>query len=84
MKFINRLLGVVSNEFINECLAKIVQDEEIKRNEIRKEILDEIETLSVKDDQEKIKSILIKMNRDLSLSYEKEKALLQFINMLKV
>ena len=64
-------------------MAKIVQDEEFERNEKRKITLNEIENLDVKNDAEKIQKILINMNRDLTASYEKEKILLQFINLIK-
>lgn len=83
MKAFYRILGSVSYERINEAMAKIVQDEEFERNEKRKITLNEIENLDVKNDAEKIQKILINMNRDLTASYEKEKILLQFINLIK-
>jgi hypothetical protein len=83
MKAFYRILGSVSYERINEAMAKIVQDEEMERNEKRKITLNEIENLDVKNDAEKIQKILINMNRDLTASYEKEKILLQFINLIK-
>jgi hypothetical protein len=83
MKAFYRILGSVSYDRINEAMAKIVQDEEFERNEKRKITLNEIENLDVKNDAEKIQKILINMNRDLTASYEKEKILLQFINLIK-
>jgi len=83
MKAFYRILGSVSYEQINEAVAKIVQDEEFERNEKRKIALIEIEKLDVKEDAEKIQKILINMNRDLTTSYEKEKFLLQFVNLIK-
>jgi hypothetical protein len=68
---------------MNECLAKLVQEEEISRNEKRKQTIEDIEKLDVKNDAEKIQSILINLNRDLTTSYEKEKFVLEFINSLK-
>jgi hypothetical protein len=83
MKALYRILGSVSIEQINDAVAKIVQDEEFERNEKRKIALNEIENLDVKEDAEKIQKILINMNRDLTTSYEKEKFLLQFVNLIK-
>jgi hypothetical protein len=83
MKAFYRLLGSVSYDKINEAIAKIVQDEEIERNEKRKIALNEIESLDFKYDAEKIQKILINMNRDLTASYEKEKSLLEFVNLIK-
>jgi hypothetical protein len=83
MKAFYRILGSVSYERINEAMAKIVQDEEMERNEKRKITLNEIENLDVKNDAEKIQKILNNMNRDLTASYEIEKILLQFINLIK-
>lgn len=83
MKALYRILGSVSIEQINDAVAKIVQDEEFERNEKRKIALNEIEKLDVKEDAEKIQKILINMNRDLTTSYEKEKFLLQFVNLIK-
>jgi hypothetical protein len=68
---------------MNEILAKIVQEEEVKRNKLRKDSLDEIEKIDVVKDAEKIQRIMINMNRDLTTSYEKEKLLLEFINLAK-
>ncbi len=83
MKSIYRFLKIASYESMNEVLAKIIQDEEIKRNKLRKESLDEIEKTDVIKDAEKIQKIMINMSRDLTTSYEKEKMLLEFINMVQ-
>lgn len=83
MKSLYRMLGAVSHETINEALAKIVQDLEITRNKKRREVLETIEKLNVKDDAEKIQYLLIELNRDLTSSYEKEKCLLEFLNIIK-
>ena len=83
MKGFYRLLSSVSYDQINDVVAKIVQDEEFERNEIRKIALIEIEKLDVKEDAEKIQKILINMNRDLTTSFEKETFLLQFVNQIK-
>jgi len=83
MKSIYRFLKIVSYEYMNEILAKIVQEEEVKRNKLRKDSLDEIEKIDVVKDAEKIQRIMINMNRDLTTSYEKEKLLLEFINLAK-
>jgi hypothetical protein len=83
MKAFYRLLGCVSYDHINEAMARIVQDEEYRRNENRKLALIEIEKLDIKNDAEKIQKTLINMNRDLTTSYEKEKFLLEFINLIK-
>jgi len=83
MKSIYRFLKIVSYEYMNEILAKIVQEEVEKRNKIRKDSLDDIEKIDVVKDAEKIQRIMINMNRDLTTSYEKEKLLLEFINLAK-
>jgi hypothetical protein len=83
MKSIYRLLKIVSYESMNEVLAKIIQEEEVRRNNIRKDSLDEIDKTDVVKDAEKIQRIMINMNRDLTTSYEKEKLLLEFINLVK-
>lgn len=83
MKFIYRTLGAVSYDHLNDVLAKLVQDLEIDRNNKRKIALDSIEQLDIKVDAEKIQKTLIELNRDLTNSYEKEKFVLEFINLLK-
>lgn len=83
MSAIYRFLGITSFENMNEALAKLVQELETQRNNIRKESLEKIESLEVEKDPIKVKKIMIDMNRDLTTSYEKEKFLLEFINMLK-
>ncbi len=83
MKSIYRFLKIASYESMNEVLAKIIQDEEIKRNNLRKDSLDEIEKIDVVKDAEKMQRIMINLNRDLTTSYEKEKMLLEFINMVQ-
>jgi len=83
MKAFYRLLGSVSYDQVNEAMAKIIQEEEFERNDKRKKALEEIESLDVKLDAEKIQKILINMNRDITASYEKEKSLLEFINLIK-
>lgn len=83
MKYFYRLIGASSYEHMNECLAKLVQEEEVSRNEKRKNTLNEIENLDIKNDADKIQSLLINLNRDLTTSYEKEKFVLEFINSLK-
>jgi hypothetical protein len=83
MKYFYRLIGASSYEQMNECLAKLVQEEEISRNEKRKVTLEQIEKLDVRNDADKIQSLLINLNRDLTTSYEKEKFVLEFVNSLK-
>lgn len=83
MKYFYRLIGASSYEHMNECLAKLVQEQEILRNEKRRKTLEDIEKLDVKNDADKVQSLLIGLNRDLTTSYEKEKFVLEFINSLK-
>ena len=83
MSAIYRFLGITSFENMNEALAKLVQELEVQRNKIRKDSLDLIESLELDKDPQKVKKIMIDMNRDLTTSYEKERFLLEFINMLK-
>lgn len=83
MSAIYRFLGITSFEKMNEVLAKLIQDLEIQRNNIRKESLEKIENSDSEKDPQKVKKIMIDLNRDLTTSYEKEKFLLEFINLLK-
>lgn len=83
MSAIYRFLGITSFEKMNEVLARLIQELEIQRNNIRKESLEKIENSELDKDPQKVKKIMIDLNRDLTTSYEKEKFLLEFINLLK-
>ena len=83
MKAFYRLLGSVSYDQVNEAMAKIIQEEEFERNDKRKKALEQIESLDVKLDAEKIQKILIDLNRDLTKSYEIETTLREFVNKIK-
>lgn len=83
MKSFYRMIGSVSYEQINDALAKIVQDEEHLRNKLRKETLDSIENKEIIFDNDKIQKLMVELNRDLTTSYERERLLHQFINLIK-
>ena len=83
MKSIYRFFKVSSYETMNEVLAKIIQELEQERNKLRKNCLEEMENNVLSNQAEKVQKTMVNMNRDLTVSYEKEKILLEFINLLK-
>lgn len=83
LKPLERFFAVVSFDRINDTLTEIVAEEEHNRNKIRKDILTEMDKLSPIKDGEKIQELLINMNRQLTLSYEKEIYLREFIDKFK-
>ena len=82
MKFLQRLIGIVSLSDLNESLDEIVAELEYNRNKIRKEVFEEMEKINVSKEGEKLQKLLIQMNRDIAASYEKETVLRDFISKL--
>lgn len=83
MKALERFFGVVSYSRINDALSRIASELENSRNDIRKTTLTEMDELNPTKDGEKIQQKLLQMNRELTLSYEKERVLRDFINLFK-
>jgi len=83
MKALQRFFGVVSNDRIDSTLAIMVAEMENDRNDIRKKALESVVKLDVTKEGDKVASILLQMNRDLTSLYERETILREFINKLK-
>jgi hypothetical protein len=83
MKALQRFFGVVSNDRIDSALAAMVAEMENDRNDIRKKALETVDKLDVTKEGDKVASILLQMNRDLTSLYERETTLREFINKLK-
>jgi len=83
MKALQRFFGVVSNDRIDSALAIMVAEMENDRNDTRKKALETVDKLDVTKEGDKVASILLQMNRDLTSLYERETILREFINKLK-
>lgn len=83
MRPLERFFSVVGRDRIDSELSLIIAELEAKRNDARKKSLAEIDRLNVKVEGEKAAEILLQMNRDLTLSYEKETFLRDFIDRIK-
>ena len=83
MKALQRFFGVVSNDRIDSALAVMVAEMENDRNDTRKKALETVDKLDVTKEGDKVASILLQMNRDLTSLYERETILREFINKLK-
>jgi len=83
MKALQRFFGVVSNDRIDSALAIMVAEMENDRNDIRKKALEAVDKCDVTKEGDRVASILLQMNRDLTSLYEKETILREFINKLK-
>ena len=83
MKALQRFFGVVSNDRIDSALAVMVAEMENDRNDIRKKALESVDKLDVTKEGDRVASILLQMNRDLTSLYERETILREFINKLK-
>lgn len=82
MKSFNQIFNLVSIDEINVTFDKMIMEHENERNEIRKNVLKQIESLDVKTEGETIQKLLLDMNKDLTSSYEKEIFLRSFIDTL--
>jgi len=83
MKALQRFFGVVSNDRIDSALAAMVAEMENDRNDTRKKALEAVDKLDVTKEGDRVASILLQMNRDLTSLYERETTLREFINKLK-
>lgn len=83
MNAIERFFAVASHDRIARESAVIIADLEETRNDIRKKSLSEIDKLNPKEEGEKVAEILLRMNREISMAYEKEAVLREFIDRLK-
>lgn len=83
MKFLQKLIGVVTYSEIEYRFDELVAEFEHKRNKLRKEAFDEIEKLNPTKDGEKLQKLFIQMNRDITTSYEQETTLREFVSKLK-
>jgi hypothetical protein len=83
MKALQRFFGVVSNDRIDSALATMVAEMENDRNDIRKKALEAVDKCDVTKEGDRVASILLQMNRDLTSLYERETTLREFINKLK-
>jgi len=83
MKALQRFFGVVSNDRIDSALATMVAEMENDRNDTRKKALEAVDKLDVTKEGDRVASVLLQMNRDLTSLYERETILREFINKLK-
>lgn len=83
MKALYRFLAIVSYEHINEMLVKYIQENEEIRNNKRKEALEKVNQINVKDKTDECVKILTELNDEINHSYEKENLLRDFVNNLK-
>lgn len=80
---IQRFFAVVSYEQMRDNFANVASELEEQRNLIRKKALDEMDKLNARTDGEKIQELMMQMNRDLAMTYEKEMTLREFIDLCK-
>jgi len=83
MKFIERMLGVITYAKIESALVEVIADNESQRNSIRKEALESMDKLNPTKDGTAIQQLLLQMNRDLTASYERETTLRKFVAAVK-
>jgi len=80
---LHRFFAVVSYGNMRWTFASIASDLQDDRNTIRKKALQEIDKLNPKTDGENIHAIMLQMNSEISLTYEKETVLRDFIDKCK-
>lgn len=83
MKFILRLFGYIPVSEIDELVGSMIQENEIKRNELRKDALNQIENYDIRNDAEKIQQILSVTNKNIYITEERENVLKEFVDELK-
>jgi tetrahydromethanopterin S-methyltransferase subunit G len=83
IKFILRFLGLVPYDRLEMSVSEIVSEFELKKNEIRRISLDEMDKLTPTKDGEKIQKLLLQMNRDIAILYEKELVLRELLTKVK-
>lgn len=83
IKFILRFLGLVPYDRLEMAVSEIVSEFELKKNDIRRTSLDEMDKLNPTKDGEKIQKLLLQMNRDIAVLYEKELVLRELLTKVK-
>lgn len=83
MSYILKLLGLVSQASMTDRVDELVGEYEQARNKVRKETFDEMDKLNPTKEGEKIQQLMLRMNRDITLYYEKETAIREFIAKLR-
>lgn len=83
IKFILRFLGLVPYDRLEMAVSEIVSEFELKKNEIRRTSLDEMDKLNPTKDGEKVQKLLLQMNRDIAVLYEKELVLRELLTKVK-
>lgn len=83
INYVLNLVGLVPYTRIEDSIDDIISEFEIKRAELRKASLDEIETLNPTKDGEKIQKILMEMNAGMNSMYEKEIVLRELLTKVK-
>lgn len=83
MKFIERILGIITYSKMDSALNEIIAENENQRNSIRKEALESMDKLNPTKDGAAIQQLLLQMNRDLAASYERETTLRKFVDAVK-
>lgn len=83
INYVLNLVGLVPYTRIEDSIDDIISEFEIKRSELRKASLDEIETLNPTKDGEKIQKILMEMNAGMNSMYEKEIVLRELLTKVK-
>lgn len=83
LKVIGDFFGLITVDKVDSEFGALMAQYEQKRNIIRKDNMEQLRSLDVTKDGAKIQSILTKMNDEISLSYEKEMAVREFIGKIK-
>lgn len=83
MKFILRLLGFIPVSEIDDLVESMIQENENKKNDLRKEALSQIENYDIRNDADKIQQILAVTNKNIYITQERESVLKEFVDELK-
>jgi|688.fasta_scaffold23727_22 hypothetical protein len=78
-----KLLNIVTYQKLESVLNELLAEQETIRNSIRKRVTEELSLLDATKDGLKIQKELLEMNKDLSMSYEKESFIRKYIDKLK-
>jgi hypothetical protein len=81
-EIIEKFFNMISKEKISSAFTESIVNLEEERKNIRKDSLDEIEKYDPLKDGQKIKDVLMTMNKEISNSYEREIFLREFISKL--
>ena len=79
MKFILRLLGFIPVSEIDDLVESMIQENENKKNDLRKEALSQIENYDIRNDADKIQQILAVTNKNIYITQERESVLKEFV-----